>query len=382
MLIIILFAGGVAFLTRAEFKRTLEEIKKPPVIVKVVPRPKVVAVEEKEKEPWKFVPGPVSMEDVKKKGCVADGFLNDYGDDRKEMIKLINRSECVYLHRALETWLQKPNFEKALEIMEKVEKKPIVYGMFLAEAVRTNKEYDDPNSGKDFDFGDMCRNGTEGKWGDKTCVPSIQSVEYRRYLKTITRRAMDMGIQGFLFGQVVLQDSRPNFDSSEMKKVIADMRSYAKSKNMEIIIGGQTDSIMDEKYLRLFDYVEGGLGIGADGRIENGACWSRMSDCWALLWHERYSSKANNVLLHLDWSGLAWDDMGVFSRMDHDQRIERLRYFYNYFTSQDMGFLMPFLAVANREEDVCKGPSKQFYSPNKKYGCKDEDDIRKIMNGA
>ena len=159
------------------------------------------------------------------------------------------------------------------------------------------------------------------------------------------------------------------------------MRAYAKSKNMDIIIGGQTDSITDEKYLRMFDYIEGGLGMGEDGHIEQGACWSRMSDCWALLWNERYASKANNVLLHLDWSGLIWDDMGVFSRMSHKKRIERLNYFYHFFTSKNMGFMMPYLAVLNRQNEGCHGRSKGFYSPNKKYDCKDEDEMKEIMSG-
>jgi hypothetical protein len=106
-----------------------------------------------------------------------------------------------------------------------------------------------------------------------------------------------------------------------------------------------------------------------------------MGNCWALLWHERYASKANNVLLHLDWSGLQWDDMGVFSRMDHEKRIERLDYFYRFFTSKNMGFMMPYLAVLNRQNEGCHGPTKGFYSPSRKYECKDEDAIRKIMSG-
>jgi hypothetical protein len=192
---------------------------------------------------------------------------------------------------------------------------------------------------------------------------------------------MDLGIQSFLFGQVILQDEHPTFEGTEIEKVIKDMRNYAKQKKMQIIIGGQTDSITDEKYLRLFDYIEGGVGIGEDGKIEQGACWSRMSNCWALLWNDRYRTKANNVLLHLDWSGLTWDDMGVFSRMEHEQRIATLEGLYQYFTSRDMGFLMPFLAVIHKENGGCHGPQKGFYTPDKHFNCRDEDDIRKIMQG-
>jgi hypothetical protein len=98
-----------------------------------------------------------------------------------------------------------------------------------------------------------------------------------------------------------------------------------------------------------------------------------------LLWDKRYSAIANNVLLHLDWSGLTWDDMGVFARMDQDTRIKTLSNLYQKFTKQNMGFLMPFLAVLNHENAGCYGPNKHFYSPSKKYRCDDEDQIDQIM---
>lgn len=328
---------------------------------------------------WHFVPGPISMDLIKKRGCVADGFLSGYGDSDKELIKMINRSECVYLHRALETWLDPPDFDDAEEIMEKVEKRPIVYGMFLAEAISTRRSYSDPNWDHDFKFDKMCREGTEDRWETDSCIPSTDKPEYRRYLKSLTRRAMDIGIQSFLFGQIQIQDEHPNFNETEIKKVIDDMRKYAKEKNMQIIIGAQTNSITDEKYLRLFDYIEGGVGIDSNGNIEDGACLSKFGNCWALLWNNRYSRIANNVLLHLDWSGMTWDDMGIFARMDQDKRIETLKNLYQKFTSQKMGFMMPFLAVLNHENDGCYGPNKHFYAPSKKFKCKDEDAINKIL---
>jgi len=326
-----------------------------------------------------FTPGPISMELIKNNGCVADGLLSGYGDKTEEIVKTINRSKCVYLHRSLETWLKPPDFSKAFDIMEKVEKRPVVYGMFLAEAIPTQRTYYDPAEDKRFHYEDMCREGTKGRWGNNTCITSIQNVEYRRYLKAVMRRAMDIGIQSFLFGQMQLQDEHPNFETSEIKDVIADMRQYSKERGMEIIIGAQTDDITDEKYLRLFDYVEGGVGIDSQGNVENQPCFSGHESCWALLWDKRYSAKANNVLLHLDWSGLTWDDMGVFARMSQEKRTETLANLYQKFTSQNMGFMMPYLAVLNHENNGCYGPSKDFYSPSKKYKCNDEKAISSIM---
>jgi hypothetical protein len=335
-------------------------------------------IKEEERNQY-FSPGPISMDLIKKNGCVADGFLSGYGGRPEEMTKMINRSKCVYLHRALETWLKPPDFSKAFEIMKKVEKKPVVYGMFLAEAISTKRTYVDPMEEKKFHFEDMCRDGTKGRWGDNTCIPSLENVEYRRYLKAVTHRAMDLGIQSFLFGQLQFQDEQPNFKGTEIEKVITDMRQYAKERGMDIIIGGQTNNITDEKYLRLFDYIEGGVGIDSQGNVENQPCFSGHESCWALLWDRRYSDKANNVLLHLDWSGFTWDDMGMFARMPQEKRIETLANLYQKFTSDDMGFMLPFLAVINPNNGGCYGPNKNFYAPNKKFKCRDEDAINRIM---
>jgi|GEM_PF-727983 len=331
------------------------------------------------KEEWHFVPGAFTMEQVKKNGCVADGFLSGYGDKTSDIADMLDRSKCVYLHRALETWLRPPDFEKANEIMQKIEKRPVVYGMFLAEAISTRRNYEDPEWEHKFEFKKMCRNGNYNQWEKNSCTPSVNEPEYRRYLKSITHRAMDLGIQSFLFGQVELQDEKPNFENTQIRIVLDDMREYAKEKNMQIIIGAQTNSIADERYLRLFDYIEGGVGIDQNGAVENQPCSSKFSSCWGLLWDKQYSSKANNVLLHLDWSGLTWDDMGVFARMDQDRRIKTLDNLYNKFTKQNMGFLMPFLAVLNHENEGCYGPNKHFYTPSKKYRCDDEGKINKMM---
>ncbi len=326
-----------------------------------------------------FIPRPFSMDEIKKNGCVVDGFLSGYDGKISDISDMIERSNCVYLHRALETWLSQPDFEKAVNIMQKVNKRPLVYGMFLAEALSTQGEYIDPNWNYNFNFYKMCKKGTKDRWGNNSCIPSIDNVEYRRYLKSITHRAMDIGIQSFLFGQIKLQDGNPTFEGTQIKKVLDDMRSYAKEKNMQIIIGAQTNDITDEKYLRLFDYIEGGVGIDSDGNIENQPCSSKFSGCWALLWDKRYSSIANNVFLHLDWSGFAWDDMDIFAKMSQANRIATLKNLYQKFTSQNMGFLMPFLTVLNHDNGGCSGPTKNFYTPNKKYDCNDESMINQIM---
>jgi hypothetical protein len=373
ILFLIVVSAAVIFVVDKSSSSVSSEI----TVIKFPPRERKV-VEEAPAPKWKFKPGPISMDVMKKKGCVADGMLSGYGGNTVNMTKLINRSECVYLHRALETWADPPDFKKAEEIMQRIKKEPVIYGMFIAEAIRKNADYPNPSEREEFDFSKMCWEGTDDRWGEHTCIPEFKSSEYRRYLRYITERAMDIGIQSFLFGQIYLQDGDIG-GKSEITKMVSEMRKYAKQKGMQIAIGAQTNSVTDEKYLKSFDYIEGGVGIDSEGKIEDGPCLSRKSSCWSLLWHDQYSSKAKNVFLHLDWSGLIYDDMSIFARMNHETRIKTLSNLYQYFTSRNMGFLMPFLATINKDNGGCYGPMKRFYSPDNKYSCNDEDEINSIL---
>ena len=326
-------------------------------------------------------PSPPDMQKMKRSGCIADGLLNGETDGTDGLIKLINRSNCYYLHRSIETWLQTPDFEEVKENMDRIEKKDVVYGMFIAEAIDTKTKYYYNLGGREFDFDKMCRPGSKNAWGEHTCKPSLEKKEYQRYILDITRKAMDLGVQSFMFGQVFYQDyiSDPSVD-----EVLYKMRKYAKLKGLEIVIGAQTNDIEDESYLRQFDFIEGGVGLSMEGEIEDGPCysrwWKKEGDwCWALLWHERYKSKANNVFAHLDWSGKMGDDMSNFARMSREERSETLKYLDNYFTKRDVGFLMPMLAVLPKENGGCHGKSKKFYSADNKYSCKDEDVINSLL---
>lgn len=327
-------------------------------------------------------PPPPDMQKMKRSGCIADGLLNGETDGTDGLIKLINRSNCYYLHRSIETWLQTPDFEEVKENMDRIEKKDVVYGMFIAEAIDTKTKYYYNLGGREFDFDKMCRPGSKNAWGEHTCKPSLEKKEYQRYILDITRKAMDLGVQSFMFGQVFYQDyiSDPSVD-----EVLYKMRKYAKLKGLEIVIGAQTNDIEDESYLRQFDFIEGGVGLSMEGEIEDGPCysrwWKKEGDwCWALLWHERYKSKANNVFAHLDWSGKMGDDMSNFARMSREERSETLKYLDDYFTKRDVGFLMPMLAVLPKENGGCHGKSKKFYSADNKYSCKDEDVINSLLD--
>jgi hypothetical protein len=321
-------------------------------------------------------PKPISMERVKKEGCVADGLLSEYNPDREEYIALINRSNCYYLHRAVETWLTPPDFETIEYVMGRISKKDVAYGMFLAEALKTNAHYLFPEENREFDFKKMCQEGSENIWGEHSCKPDFGSGEYKAYLRYTTQRAVDLGIQSFMFGQIYFQE---NGRRDNVEQIIKELRSYAKKKGVVIIIGAQTGKITDPGYLKLFDFIEGGVGIDEAGNLPEGPCLGRWGGCWALLWNERYSANAKNVLLHLDWTGIKTDDLDIFVRMDKETRARTLQNLYNYFNSKNMGFLMPFFGVLDKENGGCYGPKKRFYSPDNKYSCDDEGVINRIL---
>jgi|GEM_PF-525404 hypothetical protein len=341
---------------------------------------------EDEEFPVLSPPPAPSMDLMKKRGCVADGFLSGYGDDINSSIAMINRSQCYYLHRALETWLKPPDFKLARKIKAKVTKPNTVYGMFIAEAIDTKEEYWYPQENRYFNFSEMCRPGSKNAWGEHTCKPTLASEEYRKYVEYITEQAMNMGVQSFMFGQVFYQDAT-DIDDSFMLEVMGEMHSHADFIGLKIFIGAQTNDIDNEQYLRLFDYIEGGIGLAADGSVEDGPCfsrwWKQEGDwCWALLWNSRFADKANNVFLHLDWSGTLGDDMDTFTKMDKDMRTVTLKNLHSRFTSQGFGFLMPMLATLHKDDIGCRGPKKRFYSASRKYTCQDEDAINAILSGG
>lgn len=330
-------------------------------------------------------PPPASIDRMKREGCVADGFLSGYGGDVNSSIALVNRSRCYYLHRALETWLKPPDFKLARKIIEKVEGPPRVYGMFIAEAIDTSEDYRYPAEDRNFQFRKMCRPGSKNYWGEHSCKPTLESEEYRRYIAYITERAMDLGVQSFLFGQIFYQD-RTTLEESRMPEVIRAMREYAQFRGMNIVIGAQTNDVSDRNYLGLFDFIEGGVGLGSDGSIEDGPCFSRWYQkpgdwCWALLWHPYYKDRAKNVFVHFDWSGKIGDDMSVFTRMNLEERQETLTRLRRYFLGQNVGFLLPLLATLHKDNDGCYGPKERYYSASRKYSCRDEETINHLLGG-
>jgi len=63
------------------------------------------------------------MAAIKSNGCVWDGLLSGYaGSETDSSVALLNRSQCQYLHRSLETWAWPPDFAQAQNIMSRITK--------------------------------------------------------------------------------------------------------------------------------------------------------------------------------------------------------------------------------------------------------------------
>lgn len=326
-------------------------------------------------------PTPPSIQKMKRQGCVVDGMLNAQNEDAEDAVDLVNRSNCYYLHRSVETWLQVPDFEDIRESMNKITKENVVYGMFIAEAIDTKADFYSKTRERELDFGEMCKKNTKNFWGEHTCIPSLKEEEYQIYVFDLVTEAIDLGVQSFMFGQIHYQD---DISKNYVEELLEKIKAYAEFRGVEIVIGAQTNDTKEEKYLKMFDFIEGGIGINEAGKIEEGACfsrwWKKKGDwCWALLWHDDYQKKAKNVFVHLDWSGVIGDDMSIFTRMSKEKRAETLRFLDQYFTTRNVGFIMPMLAVLHKENGGCHGESRKFYSVDNQYSCGDEDVINELL---
>ena len=326
------------------------------------------------------------MNKLKTQGCVFDGLLTPrYNQHFENSVAMLGRSKCQYIHRAIETWNIPPDFseiKRRMNIIKKQTGKDFTYGLFIAESIDVTKNL--PGK-KKFNFRAMCAPGTLGAWGKNTCKPSLGQSEYRRYLNYITKRAIDLGITDFTFGQIYYQDPTWKKSSNLVREIISEMKNYAIAQGKEISVGAQTNTMDREEYLKRFDYITGGVGQHKNGWIEDqDPCWSyyykRSGYCWAMLWHEKYKSKANNILVYLDWNNNSTDDIHRFINMSKEKRRIFLGKAYDFFRWRNIGFLLPLGEVLGNVGGGCHGATREFYSANNSYTCQDENSINDILS--
>jgi predicted NAD-dependent protein-ADP-ribosyltransferase YbiA (DUF1768 family) len=82
----------------------------------------------------------------------------------------------------------------------------------------------------------------------------------------------------------------------------------------------------------------------------------------------------------LDWSGKIGDDMSIFAQMSKPTREAVLTKLHAFYTSQNIGFLMPyFTPLPINNNGGCYGEKERYYSADDRYTCKDEGFINAIL---
>lgn len=334
-----------------------------------------------------------------------------------EFIPMLRRSPCKWLYRSIETWANPPDFPQIISRMTHIREatgKNYLHQMMIAEVVPRNNSSAFPADYRQFDFSQMCAPVQETTaYGSDMCIPSFGQTEYRRYLRFITRKAIDSGILSFLFGQVYHQD--PDWETHpKAGEVISEIKSYAASKGQRVFVGAQTNHITSATYLKQFDFIEGGVFFNRDNTIGyedacvGGGIPQRDSphrnhpwwNCAGHLWHPLFRDNAKAVMIALDWHGQTTDDISRFAKMTSDQRRDLLRQLQAFLAARNVIFIMPYFSqgpvtAEGETQRGCYGLYPWFYSaartgsatrdrynrdvPPGPYSCQDEDAIRRIM---
>jgi hypothetical protein len=198
-------------------------------------------------------------------------WFNDY-------VSLIARSNCNYLGRAISTWESPPNFpaiaanmaafQQQMSQLQQSSSVPqtYVFGEYVAERVSLTASYYYDWENRYFDFSQMC--GAAPAPGAVECMASYNQPEYVKYVTFMITKSIDLGLQVYLFGDATNTDSRGTVTSSNLVKVMNQMRSYAAAKGMSVLFIAQNPSTFGgPAYVNTFDLIQGGAYINDNGTI-------------------------------------------------------------------------------------------------------------------
>lgn len=359
----------------------------------------------------------VLIEELKTNGCMWAGLVDAHPDihlpsELPIQINTLKRSNCKHLFRAIDTWDHAPNFVSIRNTIRSIREqtgRDFIYNMSIGEhinpSVMGTYTYLENGVEKTFNFQDMCSTVLPGNTSG--CIPSFRQPEYLRYVKYIMRQAIDIGVHEFIFGNINKQeDINTTMDSSTVfvaPEILQEIRAYAASKNVSILIGMQGVITFPSSYVSLFDFVVAPLYQYTDGSFGDEACSARNRDfadndennpnliyCSGIAWwnNAMYLAKANNVIVELDWFSATYDDVHIFTRMNDATKTKLLTDAYGYFKNHQsgkLGFLMPFMMPIGGQSlgDECYGPHPYSYAASQEYthsrACKDEDIISSIL---
>ena len=290
-----------------------------------------------------------------------------------DYVDLLSRSHCVYINRAVETWDRPPDFaviQSNMAALSQRSARPYVFGEFIAESVPLNQTYYYPAEHRNFDFTQMCK--APPKPGAKDCTPSFDRPEYQKYVAYVARNSIDIGVQVLLFGGVALTDPKGTVNTSNLTKIIHEMKAYGADKGITVLVIAQSPSTFGgAPYLADFDLIQGGAYINEDGSLPETAAVTNKGDARAPArkWLVKNPGGTplydpHKLVSEYDWYGNPLDDSSEIaclsiktqSYLDNiraqsaancpegrvvDSAVAATRKTYEYFKSMGSGFWLP-----------------------------------------
>ena len=323
--------------------------------------------------------------EMKAHGCTWQQLVGDFSGqiDHGDAVSMLGRSNCVYLNRSLETWAHPLDANRLAQSQSDIQNiktatgKNYIFGMFVAESVQSSGLIFDPDENRYLDFSKMCSPYLSGPASGQ-CYPNVDLPDYRSYVRYMTRHAMDLGVQDFIFGSVDQQDTL-NFQSgSTFMQIFDEIRAYAKATGKEVTIGAQFNHGPNNSTLGInmnyWDYEFAAVWPSADGGLDNepGNTWYE--------WNKPEVTSQTDVLVNLDWWGPN-DMISTYAGWDKVKRGNFAMIAYNTLRGRGQGYLMSYISPVNNQTSTCMGSGAMWYTASNNSPCQDEDYLNSLLTG-
>ena len=178
---------------------------------------------------------------VKYSGCTADGLLGtasgiEYDQTPNSGGRLtlfdayvagLDRSNCIYVNRALEIWNSPPDFAavaRNVAALNEISSRGYVLGVNMAESIDKYGVYYYPAEHRNFNFQEMCGDYVVPE-DSRLCYGSFSKPEFRKYVKYVMQQSLGLGFQVFLFGNLGITEPFGTAQSSEALTLFREMKA-------------------------------------------------------------------------------------------------------------------------------------------------------------
>jgi hypothetical protein len=305
--------------------------------------------------------------------CNAEGLLWNNTlqapNSDPSAIKTLVSSPYFRIARAVETWTTTPdisqvqnalqNFYQAFRSQANSNKK-FIFGAFIAEAINyeNQKFYTTDSSGNtilesgnSLNVLNWCLPNTIDNWGNHTCAPDISNPDYQNHILVLTQKLMDIGITDFQFGELGIVDPISedlNIETiGEIGPLLIKIRAYAKQKGINIIIGGQPNTLATPVYLSQLDYIVGPSHFDSNGNFITSPVRAIFTDSYdgqsPSVWYSSFKNYTH-ILVEADWSS-DHDDIHYFASLPALKRRQVAFDIYTTMVNNNMGWTFPYSGV-------------------------------------